>query len=116
MQARESEFSVAHQEQTDLKPYPAEESKEDKVQYPTLGKPKHTQAQKDPEPEDENVVQYPTIGRAKPKVSFQLCACSSSHSDSTLLSTIKLIQLHVYAYGLCRHALRSDSTRHEGLL
>ena len=66
---------MAHQEQTDLKPYPAEESKEDKVQYPTLGKPKHMQAQKDPEPEDENVVQYPTIGRAKPKVSFPFCVC-----------------------------------------
>lgn len=72
MQAREEEFRVPHQEQTDLKPYPAEESKEDKVQYPTLGKPKHAHAERqtarEAKVEDENVVQYPTIGKPKPKV------------------------------------------------
>ena len=74
MQAREEEFRVTHQEQTDLEPYPAQESKADKVQYPTLGKPKHAQAQKEAESEDENVVQYPTIGRPKPKVICHVCA------------------------------------------
>lgn len=71
MQAREEEFRVTHQEQTDLQPYRAQESKEDKVQYPTLGKPKHAHAHKEAEREDENVVQYPTIGRPKTKVSSE---------------------------------------------